>query len=51
MAKIIPANTGEFSALLEQTGLNVKGDIRNAVVTGNKIIFGINNEKPLVYKF
>ena len=34
-----------------KTGLNVKGDIRNAVVTGNKIVFGINNEKPLVYKY
>jgi hypothetical protein len=43
---------GRFTRIAPvQAGLNVKGDIRSAVVTGNRIIFGINNERPLVYGF
>jgi enediyne biosynthesis protein E4 len=32
-----------------KSGLNVKGDIRNAVVAGDKLVVGINNQQPLVY--
>jgi hypothetical protein len=32
-----------------KSGLNIKGDIRNAVIAGNKLIVGINNQQPLVY--
>jgi len=32
------------------SGINVRGDIRNAVVTGNKLVFGINNQQPLVFE-
>jgi hypothetical protein len=32
-------------------GFRLKGDVRNAVVAGNKIIFGINDQRPLVYQF
>ncbi|ULQ51421.1 VCBS repeat-containing protein [Flavihumibacter fluvii] len=33
----------------KQAGLNISGDIRNAVLTGRKIIFGINDQQPLVF--
>ena len=32
-----------------QAGLNIRGDIRNALLTGNQLIFGINDKQPLVY--
>lgn len=32
------------------SGLNIRGDIRNSVVAGNHIFFGINNEKTIRYK-
>jgi len=32
------------------SGLNVRGDIRNAIATGNKLVFGINNQQPLVFE-
>jgi enediyne biosynthesis protein E4 len=32
-----------------KSGLNIKGDIRNAVVAGDKLVIGINNQQPLVY--
>jgi enediyne biosynthesis protein E4 len=39
-----------FERLLPvQSGLNIKGDVRNAVVAGKEIVFGINNERPLVF--
>jgi len=34
-----------------QSGLNVQGNCRSAVQTGNKIIFGMNNSKVLTYTF
>jgi hypothetical protein len=34
-----------------KSGLNIKGDIRNAVVAGDKLVVGINNQRPLVYSF
>lgn len=33
------------------SAINISGDVRNAVVAGHSIIFGINDEKPLRYKF
>ncbi|HUQ67791.1 MAG TPA: VCBS repeat-containing protein [Flavitalea sp.] len=33
------------------SGINIRGDVRNAVATGNKIVFGINNQRPLLYSF
>jgi hypothetical protein len=32
-----------------QSGIKIFGDTRNALVTGHQIIFGINDQKPLVY--
>jgi len=34
----------------QQSGLNIKGDIRNIVVTDKELIFGINDQKPVVYR-
>lgn len=31
------------------SGLNIRGDIRNAVIAGKKLVVGINNQQPLVY--
>ena len=46
-------NTGgfKFKTLSPmQTGIKVSGDVRNALSTGRQIIFGINNQKPLVFQ-
>ncbi|MES1223085.1 MAG: hypothetical protein ABUT20_46760, partial [Bacteroidota bacterium] len=32
-----------------ESGIRISGDIRNAVVTGNQLIFGINNQQPVHY--
>ena len=32
-------------------GIRINGDIRNIVVTGKQVIFGINNKQPLLYTF
>ena len=34
-----------------ESGLSVRGDVRNAATIGNDIIFGVNNEKPVVFTF
>jgi hypothetical protein len=34
-----------------QSGLNVPGNCRSMKLTGNKIIFGMNNRKVLTYTF
>ena len=40
----------EFERLSpQQSGLNIRGDVRNAVVAGSTVVFGINNQQPLVY--
>lgn len=31
------------------SGINVRGDVRNAVIAGKELILGINNQQPLVY--
>lgn len=33
-----------------QSGIKIQGDIRNAVLSGSQIIFGINDQQPLVYR-
>lgn len=33
------------------SGLKIKGDIRNAIIIGKKLIVGINNQQPLVYSY
>ena len=43
---------GEFERILPaQSGLKIKGDIRNTVIAGKKLIVGINNQQPLVYSY
>jgi len=32
-----------------KSGISIKGDIRNAIVIGDQLIFGVNNEQPLCY--
>lgn len=34
-----------------QSGIRITGDIRNAIVTSQHLIFGINNQKSLCYSF
>jgi enediyne biosynthesis protein E4 len=34
-----------------ESGLNIRGDVRNSVVAGDKIIFGVNDSRPLVFSF
>ena len=46
-------NTGgfKFKTLSPmQTGIKVSGDVRNALSTGRQIIFGINNQKPMIFQ-
>ncbi|MCC6288131.1 MAG: VCBS repeat-containing protein [Chitinophagaceae bacterium] len=45
-------NTGnlQFNRLSPAlSGLKVNGDVRNSVIVGNKIIFGVNNQFPMVF--
>ncbi len=34
-----------------QSGIRITGDIRNAIVIGHQLIFGINDKQPLCYSF
>ncbi|MCW3118916.1 MAG: RNA-binding protein, partial [Chitinophagaceae bacterium] len=34
-----------------ESGIRVTGDIRNSIVTGQQLIFGINNQQPLQFSF
>ncbi|HKG67456.1 MAG TPA: VCBS repeat-containing protein, partial [Segetibacter sp.] len=34
-----------------QSGIKITGDIRGAIVIGQQLIFGINNQQPLCYSF
>lgn len=34
-----------------QSGLSISGDIRNAIVIGQQLIFGINDQQPVCYSF
>ena len=33
-----------------QSGLKISGDVRNAILTDHQLIFGINDQQPLVYR-
>jgi hypothetical protein len=39
----------EISAPL-QSGLKISGDVRNAILTDHQLIFGVNDQQPLVYR-
>ena len=32
-------------------GIRINGDVRNIIVIGKQVIFGINNKQPLLYTF
>ncbi len=34
-----------------ESGIRISGDIRNAVVTGQQLIFGVNDQRPLHFSF
>jgi hypothetical protein len=34
-----------------KSGINISGDIRNAVVIGQQLIFGINDQQSICYSF
>lgn len=34
-----------------QSGISISGDIRNSIAIGQQLIFGINNQRPLRYRF
>jgi hypothetical protein len=34
-----------------RSGISVRGDIRNTIVIGEQLIFGINDQQPLCYSF
>ena len=47
---LINKGNARFERLSPLTsGLNILGDVRNSLVIKNKIIFGVNNQAPVIY--